>query len=159
MRRTIGSAEGLNLRIEDAADVTALSVHVQDAILRVGDIAFLPKRRRLVLSLNRFCWERPPEKLGGKTVYRRVTSGLHFETVLAVKTRGIARNDPEALLYMLAVKFEPSGDAGAIEISFAGGASLRADVEAVEGALRDLNAGWLTDAKPEHENTGGAERG
>jgi len=157
MRQPAEPASGLNLRAEDAEDLGVVSAHVQDAIVRVGDIAYLSRMRRLVLSLNRFCWERAPEKLGGKTVYRRITSGLHFEAVLSVKTKGIARNDPEALLYVLAIKFEPAGEVGSIEISFAGGATLRAEVEGIEGTLRDLNEGWLTDAKPEHEAARGTK--
>ncbi|MFO1186121.1 MAG: DUF2948 family protein [Alphaproteobacteria bacterium] len=159
MRKTIDETRGLNLRVEDTDDLSAASAYVQDAILRVGDIAFLARKHRLALSLNRFCWERPPEKLGGKTVYRRVTAGLHFETVLSVKTKGIVRHDPEALLYVLAIKFEPADATGTIEISFAGGATLRAEVEAIEGVLRDVDTGWLTDSKPEHEGSHGGREG
>jgi hypothetical protein len=144
-------SEGLKLRAEDAEDLAALSTLVQDAILRVGDIAYLARSRRLALTLNRFCWERASERLAGRDVYRRVTSGLHVENVGNVQAKGIDRTNPEGLIYLLALKFEPSPNGGAIELQFAGGANLRAEIEAIDVGLRDLNGGWLTEVAPRHD--------
>src|SRR5262249_8563386 len=129
-----------------------LSTHLQDALVRVGDIAYLPKKRRLLLSLNRFCWERVPAKVGGKDAYQRVTAGVELEDVLSVKARGMDRSDVEALLYLLAIEARLGEDgAGEIELEFAGGASLIAEVECVAVTLTDLGEPWLTDMRPEHE--------
>jgi hypothetical protein len=152
-----GAPSGLRLQAEDAQDLSILSAHLQDAILRVGDIAFLKQRRRLALTLNRFCWERPPELIDGRRVYRRVTSGLHFEGVSAVEARGIERANSEGLLYLLAIRFGAAGEGGTIELGFAGGATLRAEVEAIDVTLRDLGSGWLTESRPQHETTAGHE--
>lgn len=145
----------LKLFAEDAEDLAVLSAHLQDAILRVGDIIYLPKARRLALTLNRFCWERPAEKLDGRDVYRRINCGVHFDGVTAVQAKGIDRANPEGLIYLLAVKFEPGPKGGTIALEFAGGATLRAKVEGVEASVRDFGAGWLTESKPRHDEIAG----
>ena len=152
-----GAPSGLKLQAEDAQDLSIISAHLQDAILRAGDIAYLKRARRLALTLNRFCWERPPEKIDGREVYRRVTTGLHFEGVDAVQAKGLELNGPEGLLYLLALHFEPAQEGGTIELRLAGGATLRAEVEAIDVTLRDLGSGWLTESKPQHETAAGHE--
>jgi len=143
----------LKLRAEDAEDLKIMSAHLQDALVRVGDIAYLARKHRLMISLNRFCWEAEPAKLGGKTTYSRVTAGLHFEGVLSVKVRGMDRENVEGLLYLLAIEPRIEGDgSGEIELVFAGGASIVAKVECVEAALADIGEPWLTDIRPRHED-------
>ncbi len=148
---------GLKLLAEDQEDLAVFSAHLQDAILRVGDIAYLPKARRLALTVNRFRWERPAEKLDGREVYRRCTSGVHFDDVLSVQSKGIDNANVEGLLYLLALRYVSEPKKGMIEFEFAGGVSLRAEVEAIDGALQDLNAGWLTDVKPQHDALAGGK--
>ena len=48
---------GLRLLAEDEEDLKIISAHVQDAVVRVGDLAYLPKARRFALLLNRYRWE------------------------------------------------------------------------------------------------------
>ena len=146
------SLSGVKLVAEDREDLVALSSFVQDAILRVGDIAFLPNSRRLALTLNRFCWERPSERIGGREVYRRVTAGLNVQSALAVKARGIDRSNPEGLLYVLSLRLEDHENQHVIEFTFAGGGTLRVEVETVDVSLVDLDGGWLTEAKPKHKS-------
>ena len=148
----------LKLRAEDAEDLKVMSAHMQDALIRVGDIAFLPRKRRLALSLNRFCWERPPGRVSGKDAFERTNAGFHVEDVSSVKTRGMNRDDSEALLYLLAIvsRIEADG-AGEIELQFAGGASLVARVECVDAELVDLGESWLTDMRPEHNGTAASQ--
>jgi hypothetical protein len=47
----------LKLAAEDEDDLKAISALVQDAVMTVGDLAFLPKARRFALVLNRYRWE------------------------------------------------------------------------------------------------------
>ena len=142
----------LKLRAEDTEDLKVMSAHLQDALIRMGDIVFLARKRRLAIVLNRFCWEREPGRINGKDAYERTAAGLHLDNVLSVKTRGMDRSDPEALLYMLAidVKMEQEGEA-LIELQFAGNASLIARVECIEMQLEDMGEPWLTDSKPAHD--------
>lgn len=142
---------GLKLLAEDTEDLKVISTHLQDALIRVGDIAYLPRHRRLAISLNRFCWEVQPTKIGGKDAYARVTAGLHLDSVLGVKARGMDQRNLEGLLYLLSI--EPKVDetgAGTIDFLFAGGASLQVQVECIDAALADRGDPWLTEAKPDH---------
>jgi hypothetical protein len=143
---------GLKLIAEDTEDLRVISTHLQDALIRVGDIAYMPRRRRLAISLNRFCWEAEPSKIGGKDAYARVAAGLHFDGVLGVKVRGMDQQNREGLLYLLSIepKVDVSG-VGTIDLNFAGGATLQAQVECIDASLVDRGEPWLTDSKPEHE--------
>lgn len=122
------AAERLRLRALDLEDLAALSEAVRSAQVRVGNIGYEPKRHRFAVALDR----------GG------VASGLHFEGVLKVASRGIDRSHAETVLELRAIGCEPGSDAAAtVVLAFAGGASIRLDVECVEAYLADLPA-------PEH---------
>ena len=47
----------LSLGAEDDDDLAVISAVVQDATVRVADLAWEPRRRRFTLMLNRFLWE------------------------------------------------------------------------------------------------------
>ena len=64
----------LRLLAQDADDLAVISAAVQDAVCKVGDIAFEPKARRLTIAFNRYRWEAG----GGE----RVRSGLQLGGVL-----------------------------------------------------------------------------
>ena len=53
-----GAPAGRDLRLMacDPEDLAVHAAHVQDAILRVGDMIYLPREKRFVLSLKRFDW-------------------------------------------------------------------------------------------------------
>jgi hypothetical protein len=113
----------LRLRAFDLEDLAALSEAVGGAEVRVGNIGFEPKRRRFAIAIDR----------------HGTPSGLHFEGVLKAASRGIDRSKPEAALELRAIGCEPGPDAAAtIVLAFAGGASIRLDVECIEAYLADL---------------------
>jgi hypothetical protein len=134
----------LRLLAQDADDLDVVSAAVQDAVLRIGDIAYEPKAKRLTVALNRYRWEAG----GGE----RVRAGLQLGGVLKVEARKIRRGAPEAVLELLAMTFTP-GEApgGVVTLSFAGDADLRAEVECVEAVLADVSEPWPTRRKPAHE--------
>jgi hypothetical protein len=141
----------LKLIALDKDDVEVISTHLQDAVLKVGDIVWRPAERRLVVGLNRFDWEaavdEPPS-------FRRRRTALRFDRVLAVKCRNIPREDPEAVLNLLAVEFSAADPpAGFITLVFSGDAALRLQVECLEAELADLGPTWTTAACPNHRLT------
>ncbi|NDA48726.1 MAG: DUF2948 family protein, partial [Alphaproteobacteria bacterium] len=124
----------LRLIALDAEDLSVLSAHVQDALVRVADIAFLGKDKRLALLMSRFDWA----CAGGETL-QRCRSGLHFDHVRRVSSMGIDRQNSDALLNLLSISFEPGeAPSGTIHLTFSGGASLRLEVECVDAQFRDL---------------------
>ncbi|HEX9905739.1 MAG TPA: DUF2948 family protein, partial [Propylenella sp.] len=46
-------ADPLRLIALDEEDLAVISTHVQDAIVRVGDLAFRPAEQRFALAMNR----------------------------------------------------------------------------------------------------------
>lgn len=145
---------GLKLQAMDAEDLACLSALLQDALVRVGDLAFLPEKRRFAFVSSRFDWT--AETKGRR---ERCCSGVHFEGVRRVRHRRVARERPDAILELLALTFEPGSDApeGVISLIFAGGAAISLDVECVEARLCDLGPRWGVKACPSHELDEGGE--
>ena len=139
--------EPLRLLAEDEEDLAVISAALQDAVAKVGDLEWDPRGRRFTLAVNRYLWETPGGLLGN-----RVRAGLQFGSVLAVKSRNLRRDPPDAVIELLAVRFE-AGEApgGAIRLAFAGGGDLELTVECVDAALADISAPWPTPSTPAHE--------
>jgi hypothetical protein len=153
-RSSSPSPSGLRLQALDAEDLACLSALLQDALIRVGDLAFLPEKRRFALIGSRFDWA---AEANGRR--ERCRSGLHFEGVRRVRHRRIARDRPDAILELLAVTFEPAGEppGGVVSLIFAGGAAISLEVECVEARLLDLGPRWGVAACPSHELDEGGE--
>jgi len=141
----------LKLIALDADDLAVISAHLQDALFRVGDLAWLPAQRRFAAVGNRFDWA---EALKGEAqvAYVRRRAGLRFERVLAAQLTGIDLAHKEKVLSLLAVAFEPSEPpAGSLILRFADGAGIRLQVECIEAELKDLGPAWQTQSIPQHE--------
>lgn len=151
MAKAKDTPELLKLTALDEEDLAVISAHLQDALVRVGDISYLADEQRFALVLNRFDWDHALRADGGEG-YRRRRSGLHFERVRAARSRGIPRRRRDAVLELLSIGFEP-GDApsGAIELAFAGGGTIRLEVECIEARISDLGPVWRTRHRPRHE--------
>ena len=136
----------LKLVALDEEDLAVISAHLQDAVVKVEDIAFLPKERRFVLCLRRFDWEAefddPP---------RRRLTGLHFECVQAVQVRNLDPARRDIVLNLLAVMFEPiTGPSGAVTLIFSDDRAVRLEVECIEAQMRDMGPVWEAECRPEH---------
>ena len=138
----------LRLLAEDADDLAVISAALQDAVGQIGDIAYEPAERRLTLVLNRFRWE--TDAPGAE----RVRTALQFGSVMAVKTRKLKRDQPDAIVELLALDFEP-GEApgGGILLRFAGGGDLHVEIECIDAAMADLSEPWPTTRAPAHAET------
>jgi len=143
----------LKLLAFDEEDLQVLSSHLQDAVVRVGDIAYLPSQKRFAAILNRFDWETASGK--GAKDYQRRRTALRFDRVLGAKHKDLRPNAPDRVLSLLAIQFEP-GDApsGRITLLFSGDVTIQLDVECLEAEMRDLGAAWSTRHKPEHPGGG-----
>lgn len=140
----------LNLGAMDPDDLQVLSALLQDAVLTVADVAWQKRHQRLTLLVNRLRREdgvhvSPPE---------RVRALLAVENVIGVSSQGISRDDPELVLSILAVSFEPTEEgAGHVVFTLAGDGALRAQVEALELRLRDVTRPYqaVSGKTPDHE--------
>ena len=81
----------------------------------------------------------------------RVRAGLQLGGVLRVRARNLRREPKDAVLELLAMRFEPGEPpGGAIALAFADGGDLAVEVECIDAALADLTAPWRTGRKPGH---------
>lgn len=140
----------LKIAALDDQDLAIMSAHVQDAVIRIGDLQYLASERRFVVALNRFVWEKKRKLFSRRHERRR--SVLHFDGVRAVRTTGMRREVVDDVLSLLAVRFMPGAEApaGTIELTCSGGAAVQLDVDCIEARLTDLGAAWETTALPRH---------
>jgi hypothetical protein len=144
-------AEGLKLLAEDAADLDIIAAAVQDALVRVGDLAFDKKSRRFTAVINRFRWE----AAGEHGPFERVRAALSFEGVLNVKSRKVRHEAADALAALLQIDFKPADEppGGAVQIVLAGGGEIAIEVECLDALLMDLGPVWPTPRRPDHEKS------
>lgn len=140
------AADPLKLIAFDAEDLAIVSAHLQDAVLQVGDLAYLPTERRFALAARRFDWE--GVERGHK---RRRLAALHFERVTKARSAKIDLKASGTVLNLLAITFaggeEPAGE---VTLHFSEGAAIRLEVECIEAQMRDLGPVWEAVAKPGH---------
>lgn len=137
----------------DEEDLAVISAYVQDSVLKVGDMVYLPAEKRFALAMNRFIWEKADD--GKRRDYERRRAALTFDRVEKVRTSGIDRSRPDAVLELLAVGFTLTDNpAGTVELIFAGGGAVQIEVEVIEARLADLGVAWATRAKPSHDLPG-----
>jgi len=145
------SASPIKLVALDEEDLAVISAHVQDAVVKAGEIEWSPSRKQLTLAMNRFAWERTVGRRQRRETDQRRRSVLHFDRVEAVRSTGFAPGDNDAILSVLAVVFEEGeAPAGTVTVVCAGDAAIRLDVECIEAQLTDLGAAWSASMRPKH---------
>ncbi len=159
------TARPLRLRAVDAEDLAILSAQLQDALVPIADMAYLPDQGQFVMVVNRFMWNVPPADHAepgaaasgpgstGQAIratedpsYLRIHCGVRFDGVTAVRSRGFDLKDRRLILELLAVRPEE----GAVSLDFAGGAQVRLETGAVDCFLADLGDPWPTRLRPSH---------
>lgn len=135
---------GLKLFAEDQQDLEVISAAIQDSVTKAGSLRYQAKKRRFSVELNRFRWED-----GTK---RRTRSIFGIDGVLGVRARGFDKSDPELVLSILKVEFDPAEEApeGAVRILFAGDGELAIRVECLDVTLLDGHQVWPTKHTPSH---------
>lgn len=139
----------LKLVAFDRDDMEVVSAHLQDAVVKVGDVHWRANEQRLVVGLSRFDWE---AALAPEPQYRRRLAALRFDRVLGCKCNGkVKPQDKEEVLNLLAVEFsETDSPAGMVRLLFSGGGELRLNVECLEAELADLGPVWTAAKCPQH---------
>lgn len=168
--RPEGVDGALRLRAEDADDLAVISACLQDALIPVGDIAYLPQQKSFVFVANRFRWEAglPPPKrsLGSAQAGRRAgtprmdaasskrtLSVVAFDAVESILYRGFRRDERGRILSLLAVRpeFQRDRGGGTIHLDFSGGVGIRLEVGRILCRLKDVGLPWPTPWRPMHD--------
>jgi hypothetical protein len=135
----------LHLTALDADDLAAISAQMQDAVLRVGDLAYDAKRRTVAVVVNRFAWDGLPEKIRRRT-------GLRINHVLKARRKHPKPVNDNTILSLLAITFEPlDAVSGTLTLNFSGGHAMQFDVDAVDLQMDDLGPAWGAAQEPQHD--------
>lgn len=135
----------LKLVALDAEDLEVLSAHLQDFVVKVCDLAWLPREGRFAFVGNRI------DLCDGGKPLRRRTAG-HFNRVTKVSARGVDRSQSKTVLNLLAITFDSAEEpSGAVTLHFSGDALLRLEVECVEAQVVDLGPVWAASHAPAHD--------
>lgn len=151
--------EQLKLIAFDTADLNVVSAHLQDAVLKVGDMVYLPREKRFAALLNRFDWADAVSDSGREP--RRLQAALRFERVLKAQHADLDLSAPDRVLSLLAISFEPvapDDPAGTVTFYFSGGGAVRLQVECIEVELKDLGQAWRARSRPAHPESDGEAR-
>lgn len=143
-------AEKLRLSANHLDDLTIFSTVLQDATIKVGDMAYFPEAHRFVCVTNRFFWEDSGQ---GKSQHpQRVRSGFHFDGVLKAAYKNLPMGDPNHVLELLAIEaVEIAGGTIIATLVFSGYAAVRLELECVDAALEDLSPPWKAIRRPDHD--------
>lgn len=131
-------AEPLALLGHEPEDVATFSALLQDATLRLVDVGFDRRARRLALLINRYRRE--------VAAPSRIRSALRIEAVEAVQRAGWS-NDREAVTAILSL----AQDGDWLVITCGGGIAIRARVEVIDLVLEDMGEAWPTTRVPKHD--------
>jgi len=162
----------MKLKARDRQDLAVLSTLLQDGLVAVRDMTWLPKDKRFVFVANRFRWEVAPEPAPAATaeerseaakelpagdapfagtpdqLYSRVFAGLCVERVERVQLRGFDLKQRDRFLSLLAVEMENGGRG--LRLTFADGAEIRLEVGRVSVLMEDVGESWPTQWRPSH---------
>jgi Protein of unknown function (DUF2948) len=140
----------LKLRAEDADDLAVLSACLQDALVPVRDLAYVPAQKIFVFVANRFRWESGSRPAPGER--QRILCAVTFSAVAGVSYRGFRRSDEDRILALLAIRAEAeSVGATAILLEFSGHAAIRLEVARIRCRAKDLGEPWPTPWHPRHD--------
>lgn len=143
----------IRLRAQDEEDLKVVSACLQDAILPIGDMCYLPDEARFVLVVNRFRWETAGRTRSGPTAdddhlvpFERTNCGVRIEGVRGVKVKDIDLKDRTQILELLSLEAVEGG----VVLHFAGGGCIRLDSPQWCCWVEDLGEPWPAVCKPCH---------
>ena len=137
------AATPLRLLAFDDDDLAVISTHLQDSEILATEMAYLPRERRFALIADRFDWCAAQQ---GET--RRCRTGLHFESVTAVR-RSRFEQETAVPAILLSITFAAGeSPAGQVLLHFEGGSAICLEVECLEAAMADLGPVHPCEATP-----------
>jgi len=137
----------LKLRAEDTEDLLVISACLQDALVPVRDLAYIPEERTFLLIANRFRWENGVRPAPGEAGLERTLCGITFSEVTAVSYSGFRRSENGRILSLLAIRAEN----GKVPRALSGGAAIRLEVACILCHAKDVGEPWPTPWQPRHD--------
>jgi hypothetical protein len=142
--------EKLRLRAVDAEDLSVIAACLQDALVPLSEMAYLPDERRFMAAFTRFQRERmaDPDRQQRLTQSQSV---LVLSDIEAVKFRGLDRRFGAVRFELLTLVSEPAEDGLLITLLFAGDAAIQLHAKAIAATLEDFGDPWPSTTTPTHD--------
>ncbi len=143
----------LKLVALDLEDLNVISAHLQDAVLKIADIAYLAHEKRFAALMNRFNWPGTLDEASSDEPMTRHRSAFRIERVIRAQVQSLDLTQKDRVLSLLAIQYEQlkaDDPYGYITLVFSGDSAIRLEVECIEMELRDLGGVWAASSKPEH---------
>lgn len=148
-----GGESALRLMAQDADSLEIISALVQDAVFPAAEMKLRAKARDFAILLNRFRWEDKDNAEARKRPYERVQTVLVISDVVRVFSQGVDRSDPEMILSLLSLAWEPGEDGtGRITLTLAGDGAIALEVECLNLSLQDVTRPYIAPSgkAPDH---------
>jgi hypothetical protein len=133
----------IKLRADDAEDLKIVAACLQDAIVPVTELGWLPEQACFAMVLSRFRWEAPPDP---ETGCERINCAVRVLGVTAVQRRNLDLRDRTLLLNLLTIT--PSQDG--LDLIFAGDSAIHLVAPSWRCLIEDLGEPWPVAAMPCH---------
>ena len=129
----------MNLNAIDTDELKIISTILQDGLIEVNDIKYLPSIRSFFLMITRFMWE---EKIVNK-VDQRIKAVLSFEDVLSVYSKNIDKLNKNKTLELVTFNYYPNNSKNIeIELLFKNDAIIKLETEIIKCKLQDQGKPW-----------------
>ena len=132
----------MKLNAIDTEELKIIATVLQDGLIEVSDVKYLPSIRTFIVMITRFMWE---EKIVNKT-NNRTKAVLVFEDVLAVHSRNIDQMNKTKVLELLTFNFYYNKSKNIeIELLFNNDATIKLETELVQAKLEDQGESWTVE--------------
>ena len=139
---TSGVLNRMKLNAIDTEELKIIATVLQDGLIEVSDVRYLPSIRTFIVMITRFMWE---EKIVNKT-NNRTKAVLVFEDVLAVHSRNIDQMNKTKVLELLTFNFYYNKSKNIeIELLFNNDATIKLETEVVQAKLEDQGESWTVE--------------
>ena len=132
----------MKLNAIDTEELKIIATVLQDGLIEVNDVKYLPSIRTFIVMITRFMWE---EKIVNK-INNRTKAVLVFEDVLAVHSKNIDQMDKAKVLELLRFNFYYNKSKNIeIELLFNNDATIKLETELVQAKLEDQGDSWTVE--------------
>lgn len=148
----------IKLRAADDQDLQVIAACLQDAIVPISEVGYLPQEQVFLLVANRFRWESIPQTesddcflvdLEDNPPFERIHSLLRVEGITRVLRRNIDLADRSTLLSLLTISCHDNG----LLLTFAGERNIWLQSERWNCSIEDLGDSWPSWNMPCHDQT------
>ena len=129
----------MNLNAIDTDELKIIATILQDGLVEVSEVKYLPSIRSFIIMITRFMWE---EKIINKE-NKRVKAVLVFEDVLSVFSKNIDQMNKSNTLELMTFNYFPTKTKNVeIQLLFKNDAIIKLETEIIKCKLQDQGKPW-----------------